>query len=321
MSGYGLTLNSVVPYIIDAARIAVILALAWLASRGAHKIVDSLRAHTVRKAQTGGANEVELQKRVNTMTRITARAFSTLIWTVAILMVLREMHFDVEPLIAGAGVAGIAIGFGAQSLIKDVLSGMFMLVENQLRINDVAVINGTGGLVEEINLRTTVLRGENGAAHVFPNGSITQLSNLTRDFSYAVFNVTVQYSQDLDRVMRTIGEIAAELRGEKPWSQIVLDPIEMLGVDALADAGPVIKFRLRTAPMKQWSVAREMNLRIKRRFEEVGIALAFPTQTIHIVAEAGQDLREELRAAVREVLSERDKAPATGPVTSRPSES
>ena len=318
-SNVDVTLGRLLPYILDAGRIVVILALAWIASRAAHKAVEGLRANTVRKAQSGGASEMEMQKRVHTMTRITARAFSTVIWTGALLMVLHELHFNVEPLIAGAGVVGIAIGLGAQSLIKDVLSGMFLLVENQIRINDVAVINGTSGLVEEINLRTTVLRGENGAVHVFPNGAITQLSNLTRDFSYAVLNVTVEYAQDLDRVMKVVGDVAAELRGEEPWSGIILDPLEMFGVDALADSGPVIKFRLRTAPMKQWSVAREMNRRLKRTFEETDIHLAFPTQTVHVALDAG-GLRDELRAVVREVLAERGLPPATS-ATSRPSES
>ena len=198
----------------------------------------------------------------------------------------------------------MAVGFGAQSLIKDVLNGMFLLIENQLRINDVAVINGTSGLVEEINLRTTVLRGEDGAVHIFPNGSIQKLSNLTRDFSYAVFNVTVEYSQDLDRVMKVVSELGAELRAEEPWARTILDPLEMWGVDSLADSGAVIKFRLRTAPMKQWSIAREMNRRLKRRFEETGIDLAFPSHTVYLAPETATGLREELRAVVREVLAE-----------------
>jgi small conductance mechanosensitive channel len=243
------------------------------------------------------------------MTLVTGRTLGVVIWTAAFVMVLHELHFNVAPLIAGAGVVGVAIGFGAQSLIKDVLNGMFLLIENQLRINDVAVINGTGGLVEEINLRTTVLRGEDGAVHVFPNGSIQKLSNLTRDFSYAVFNVTVEYGQDLDRVMKVVTELAGELRAEEAWARMIPDPLEMLGVDSLADSGAVIKFRFRTAPMKQWDIAREMNRRLKRRFEETGIGLAFPSHTLYLAAETITGLREELRAVVREVLAE--KAPGT----------
>ena len=308
-SHVALTLDYLLPYILTGARIATILALAWIGARAARKAVESLRAHTVRKVQSGGASEVEIQKRVQTMTRVTGRALGIVVWTAAFVMVLHELRFNIGPLIAGAGVIGVAIGFGAQSLIKDVLNGMFLLIENQLRIHDVAVINGTSGLVEEINLRTTVLRGEDGAVHIFPNGSIQKLSNLTRDFSYAVFNVTVEYSQDLDRVMKVVSELGAELRSEEPWAQTILDPLEMLGVDALADSGAVIKFRFRTLPMKQWSIAREMNRRLKRRFEEAGIDLAFPAQTACLTPESVIGLR----AVVREVLAEETHggAPAT----------
>jgi small conductance mechanosensitive channel len=301
------TLDYLMPYIVIGARIITILLLAWIGTVAAHRGVKTLRTHTERRAQSGGATDGETQKRVNTMTRVTGSSLGILIWTAAFLMVLHEMNFNVEPLIAGAGVAGVAIGFGAQSLIKDVLNGMFLLIENQIRINDVAVIDGTSGLVEEINLRTTVLRSEDGAVHVIPNGSIQKLSNLTRDFSYAVFSVTVDYGQDLEKVMKVVNELGAELRSEEPWSQIVLDPLEMLGVDRLADSGAVIKFRLRTLPMRQWSIAREMNRRLKRRFEETGIEMAFPSQTLYLAPEAPADLREQLRSAVREVLAEQTR--------------
>ena len=299
-----LTLDYLQPWILTGARIATILLLAWVGSRAARKAVESLRAHTLRKAPSSGASDVEIQKRVQTMTRVTGRALGIVVWTAAFVMVLHELRFNVAPLIAGAGVAGVAIGFGAQSLIKDVLNGMFLLIENQLRINDVAVINGTSGLVEEINLRTTVLRSEDGAVHVIPNGSIQKLSNLTRDFSYAVFNVAVDYGQDLDRVMKVVSELGAELRAEEPWARTILDPLEMLGVDSLAGSGAVVKFRFRTVPMKQWDIAREMNRRLKRRFEETGVDLAFPSQTLYLAPETPADLRKELRAVVREVLAE-----------------
>jgi moderate conductance mechanosensitive channel len=293
------TLDYLLPYILTGARLITILLLAWIGSLAAHRAVNTLRVHMVRKAQSGGVGDMELQKRVNTMTRVVSSALAAVIWTAAFVMMLHELRFNVEPLIAGAGVVGVAVGFGAQSLIKDVLSGMFMLAENQLRIHDVAVIDGTSGLVEEINLRTTVLRSEDGAVHVIPNGSIQKLANLTRDFSYAVFNVTVDFGQDLDRVMKVVIELAGELRAEEPWSQTILDPIEMLGVDSLGSSGAVIKFRFRTLPMQQWNIAREMNRRLKRRFDETGIALAFPSQTLYL-----SPPRDDLRAAVREILVE-----------------
>jgi small conductance mechanosensitive channel len=300
-----LTVDSLSPYITNAARIAAILVLAWIASRAARKAVAGLRAHTVRQVTRSGTTDLEVEKRVHTITQVAARALSVLIWTIALLMMLHELRFNVAPLIAGAGVVGVAIGLGAQSLIRDVLNGMFLLIENQIRINDVAVIDGTSGLVEQINLRTTVLRSEDGAVHVIPNGSIHKLSNLTRDFSYAVLTVTVDYAQDPDRVMKAIAELGAELQREEAWQPVILRPLEMLGVDALGNSGVVIKFLIRTAPMMQWAVAREMNLRLKRRFEEAGIELAFPSQTLYLSAENIAGFREELRAVVWEVLGER----------------
>jgi small conductance mechanosensitive channel len=305
-----LTVDSLSPYLTNAARIAAILVLAWIASRVARKAVAGLRAHTVRQVTGNETTDLELEKRVRTITQVAARALSILIWTIALLMVLHELRFNVVPLIAGAGVVGVAVGLGAQGLIKDVLSGMFLLIENQIRINDVAAIDGTSGLVEQINLRTTVLRSEDGAVHVIPNGSIHKLSNLTRDFSYAVLSLTVDYKQDPDRVMRAINEVGAELQREEAWQPVILRPLEMLGVDALGNSGVVIKFLIRTAPMKQWAVAREMNRRLKRRFEEAGIELAFPSQTVSLAPESSAGLREELRAVVREVLAERRPPPA-----------
>lgn len=162
---------------------------------------------------------------------MSGKALFVLIWIIAVLMILKEMNFDVRPLLAGAGVAGVAIGFGAQNIIKDVLGGMFMMMENQIRVNDIAVINGKTGLVEEINLRTTVLRGEDGAVHIFPNGAIQGLSNLTREYSFYVFNLSVVYAEDTDRVVSVLAGIAEELSQEEPYRSAVLAPLEVLGVD------------------------------------------------------------------------------------------
>ena len=300
------TLDYFMPYLVNSVRIAALLLFAWAASYASKRGIRGLRAWAVRRMLTGGSiTEMELEKRVQTIGQVVGRAINILIWALAITMALREMNFNIGPLLAGAGIVGVAVGLGAQSMIRDVLNGMFLLIENQIRINDVVVINGTGGLVEEINLRTTVLRGENGAVHIFPNGSITTLSNLTREFSYAVFNVTVGYGEDLDRVMAVIVELGAEMRREDAWKDSILQTLEMLGVDALADSGAVIKFRFRTVPMKQWGVAREMNRRLKSRFEQDGIDTPYPTRTIQLAASPA--LRDEIRQAVREVLAEQPR--------------
>src|SRR5579864_2716194 len=248
--------------------------------------------------KSGGASEYELEKRADTIASVVRKAAYILIWAIAGIMILRELNFDIAPLLAGAGVIGVALGFGAQNIVKDVLSGLFMLMENQIRVNDVAVINGKGGLVEEINLRTTVLRSDDGAVHIFPNGGIQSLSNLTREYSYYIFNVSISYQADTDRVIAVLQEIAAQLMQEADYQPVILAPLDVLGVDQLGDNAVVIKARFKTLPGKQWLVGREMNRRIKKRFADAEIERAFPTQTA---------LLSEIKQVVHEVLDERSK--------------
>jgi small conductance mechanosensitive channel len=219
-------------------------------------------------------------------------------------MILKEMNFDVRPLLAGAGIAGVALGFGAQSIVKDVLAGLSMMLDNQVRVNDIAVINGKGGLVEEINLRTTVLRGEDGAVHIFANGNIQTLSNLTREFSFYVFNISVSYHGDTDTAVAALQQIGAALASEEPYQSAILAPLEIWGVDKLSDSGVIIKARFKTLPGKQWLVGREMNRRIKKHFQESEIEIPFPTQTLYLSPILSQELRGELKQVVREVLRE-----------------
>src|SRR5579884_559 len=287
--------EALLPYLFEILHIVFIFLFAWVAARLARRLIRGLEAYSIRMMlRKNDVPDFEIRKRVQTISTVASRSLSFLIWFLAIIMALYEMHFDVRPLIAGAGIIGVALGFGAQSLVKDILSGFFLLVENQIRINDVAVINGQGGLVEEINLRTTVLRSEDGAVHIFPNGSINKLSNLTRDFSYAVFNLTIDYREDSDRVVEAIRQIVTELRAQQPFDQMIIADLDMLGVDALADSGFVLKFRLRTQPMKQWMVSREMNARIKKRFAEAGIDMPFPTQAVEFGPQTLSALRPVL---------------------------
>ncbi len=298
-----LNLDFYLPMLFNLVRIGFILLFAYICSVIVGRTLRGLRNYTVRMMlRAGGGSEYELEKRAETITGLTRKAMFVLIWTIAALMILKEFNFDVRPLLAGAGVAGVAIGFGAQSIIKDVLSGIFLMMENQIRVNDVAVINGKGGLVEEINLRTTVLRGEDGAVHIFPNGSIQSLSNLTREYSYSVLSISVSYDQDTDHVIAVLQEIARELAEEEPYRSAILAPLEILGVDQLADWAVEIKARFKTVPIKQSLVGREMNRRIKKRFEEANIEMPFPTQPIQLVPEISAGLRNELKAVVREVI-------------------
>lgn len=275
--------NYYAPILSNAVRILAILVFAYIATRGVARLLVALRGYTVKMMLKSGGTEYELEKRAETIENLSGKAFFVLIWIIAALMILKEMNFDVRPLLAGAGVAGVAIGFGAQNIIKDVLSGMFMMMENQIRVNDIAVVNGHTGLVEEINLRTTVLRGEDGAVHIFPNGIIQGLTNLTREYSYYVFNLTIAYTDDTDHVVAVLQSIGDELSQEEPYRAVILAPLEVLGVDKLADSGAVIKARFKTIPNQQWLVGREMNRRIIRRFEEAKITMPSSAPTVNVV--------------------------------------
>jgi moderate conductance mechanosensitive channel len=275
------------PVVSNALRIVAILLFAYIATRAIARLMRAMRSYMVKMMlKSGGGHEYEVEKRADTIQGLVGKALFILIWMVAGLMILKELNFDVRPLLAGAGVAGVAIGLGAQNIIKDVLGGIFLMMENQIRVNDVAVINGKTGLVEEINLRTTVLRGEDGAVHCFPNGIIQGLSNLTREYSYYVFNLSVAYSQDTDHVVSVLKSIAEGLSQEEAYRPVVLAPIEILGVDKLADSGAVIKARFKTVPNQQWMVGREMNRRIIKRFEEAKIEMPSAAPIVNVVLPA-----------------------------------
>ena len=190
-------------------------------------------------------------------------------------MMLHELRVDITPILTSAGILGLAVGFGAQTLVKDLIAGFFLTFENQVRVGDVATINGTGGLVEAINLRTIVLRDITGAVHVFPNGSIERLSNLTKDFSYYVIDVGVAYSDDPDDVADVLRNIGRELQADPQLGPNILEPLEVLGVDAFEESQVTLKIRIKTLPLKQWEVgprdaaAHQEDVRRERRRDPV----------------------------------------------------
>lgn len=303
-------LDALPPLALKGVRVLILFAAAYVLTLILKRLVKALRLYALEVMTRGaGRPDVELEKRADTFAGIFRRTGSLLVWLLALVMSLREVGFDIAPILAGAGVVGVAIGFGSQSLVKDVISGIFLLVENQIRLNDVAIINGTGGLVEEINLRTTVLRGVDGTVHVFPNGSINTLSNMTREYSYYVFDIPVDYSEDTDRVIGIVREVAAEMRSDPQYGEMILDDLDVLGVDRLGPEGVLVKMRIKTLPIRQWKVGREMNRRIKQRFGEQGVRIAQPLMRLKALdggsagTAAGVD-REELRRIVREVVEE-----------------
>ena len=305
---------SYLPYVFNIMRIPIIIIGAFMAIRILNAIIErfekKISDHI--KAKEKAILPIEIEKRVQTVGNLLKKVIFVSIWLVAAMMVIKELGFDVKPILAGAGIIGLAVSFGAQNLVRDIISGLFIIIENQIRVGDVAIINGTGGLVEAINLRTTVLRGLDGTVHIFPNGTINTLSNMTHEYSYYVFDIGVAYKEDVDRVMEILKEIGNEIMQDEYYRSLIIEPLEIWGVDKFADSAVIIKARIKTLPIKQWEVGREINRRIKKRFDEEGIEIPFPHHSLY-AGEASKPFRikiegldrEELKNLIREVLEEK----------------
>ena len=191
-------------------------------------------------------------------------------------MILDQFGVNIAPALTGAGIAGLAVGFGAQALVRDIISGFFLILEDQVRVGDVASINGTGGLVEDINLRTIVLRDEEGAVHVFPNGSITTLANRSKDYSYYVIALALPYHEDPDRIVQILRGVGEELQRDQRFGPFVLEPIEIMGLDSFDDWAMKLKLRIKTVPVKQWEVGRELRRRIRKALAAAGVNVPYP---------------------------------------------
>ena len=223
----------------------------------------------------------EREKRTETLIGIVKKAGKIAIWALVIMLLLMQVGVDIAPLIAGAGIIGLAVGFGAQELVRDMITGFFMLLENQVRNGDVAIINGTGGLVEAIGLRTIRLRDLSGTVHVFQNGKISTLANMTKDWSAIVFDIGVAYKENTDKVVEVVQRLAAEMRADEVFGPKILDDMEVFGVDSFGDNAVVIKARFKTHPIEQWNVGREFNRRMKMAFDAEGIEIPFPHRTVY----------------------------------------
>ena len=227
-----------------------------------------------------GLDALERAKRARTLGSVIRNFTTAIVSVVAVLMVLKELEIDIAPVLASAGVVGLAVGFGAQTLVRDIISGFFLILEDQVRVGDSAAINGQAGLVEAINLRTIVLRDGEGTVHVFPNGSVTTLANRSKDFSYYVIDLGISYNEDPDRVIALLREIGAALQADQAFGPLILEPLETMGVDAFADWWMTLKLRIKTVPQKQWEVGRELRRRIVKAFEEHGIEIPMPAPAV-----------------------------------------
>lgn len=222
----------------------------------------------------------EREKRARTAASLLRTVGTTLVVIVAVMMVFREIGLDITPLIAGAGVAGLAIGFGAQSLIKDVIAGFFLLLEDQFHVGDVIQAAGVSGQVEQMTLRMTIVRDLQGAVHFIPNGEIKVVSNLTKEWSRAVLEIGVGYDEDVDRVIAVLTEVGQSLAEDETFGKLVLEPPQVLGIEALTDSQVTIRMLAKTVPLKQWEVARELRRRIKSRFDREGIRTPYPHRVV-----------------------------------------
>lgn len=222
----------------------------------------------------------EREKRAHTVASLLRTVGTTLVVIVAAMMAFREIGLDITPLIAGAGVAGLAIGFGAQSLIKDVIAGFFILLEDQFHVGDVIQAAGVSGQVEQMTLRMTIVRDLQGTVHFIPNGEIKVASNLTKQWSRAVLEIGVRYEEDVDRVIAVLTEVGRSLADDEVFGKMVLEPPQVLGVEGLTDSQVTIRILAKTLPIKQWEVAREFRRRIKARFDREGIQTPYPHRVV-----------------------------------------
>jgi small conductance mechanosensitive channel len=230
-------------------------------------------------------DDVEFKKRADTLGSVIRYVLNIGIVVIAIIMIMGELGIEIGPILAAAGVLGLAVGFGAQSLVKDIISGFFILLQDQIRVGDVVQIAGKSGLVEDVNLKMTILRDLAGNVHYIPNGEINVVTNMTKGYSRYVFDIGVAYREDVDEVMEVMRKVDEEMRNDPEFQKDILEPLEILGLDQFGDSALIIKARTTTKPIKQWRVAREFNRRLKKKFDELNIEIPFPHVTLYM----GQD--------------------------------
>ncbi|TDQ81566.1 small conductance mechanosensitive channel [Dongia mobilis] len=228
-------------------------------------------------------SDLSRRSRARTLLPLLRNVVRVTLGTIITLLILGEIGIEIGPLLAAAGVVGLAVGFGAQTLVKDIITGIFILVEDTIAVGDVVDLEGNSGVVESMTIRTVRLRDQAGTVHTVPFSAITKVMNMTRDFSYAVFDISIAYDQDIRQVMEVIQAVAADLRKDPRLSRDILEPIEILGVDRFADSAVIIKARIKTKPIRQWEVGRTFNWRLKEAFDAAGIEIPFPQRTMHIV--------------------------------------
>jgi len=273
-------IQSIIPWLLDhGIKILVIIIVAQFIRRFGRIFIEKLirkiivSDHFINKEAEG--------KREDTLIGIFSTSLGILIWILAFLMILQEVGFAIGPLLAAAGIAGLAFGFGGQYLIRDLISGLFIIMENQYRIGDVICFDGTCGLVEDISLRMTTLRDLDGVVHHVPHGEIKKVSNLSKYFARVNLNIGISYNSNLEQVISVVNKVGKELAEDPEWKEYILKPPQFLRVDDFGESAIIIKILGETKPLKQWDVTGELRKRIKIAFDEEDIEIPFPQRVIH----------------------------------------
>jgi small-conductance mechanosensitive channel len=268
--------------LVTLLRVVLIAAAAWIALGVTQRLIRLFRERLTRRL-----DDREQIKRAETLGRVFRYIAAVVIVVLAATLILSELGIAVAPILGAAGVIGLAVGFGAQSLVKDYFAGFFILLENQMRQGDVVEIAGKAGLVEEITLRYVRLRDYDGNVHFVSNGLITTVTNMSRGYAQSVVNVGVAYREDTDEAVAVMREIGAQLRADPVFGPKILDDLEIAGVDKWADSAVILLCRFKVQPLEQWDVRREFLRRLKKAFEARGIEIPFPHLTVY--AGAGRD--------------------------------
>lgn len=261
-------------------RVGLVLLLGYIGARFIRMGVRQLERVMILASAAEDQAAGTALKRAATLTGILRTIALAALWAIVIIESLQLVGLDVAPILAGAGILGLAVGFGAQNLVRDLISGFFIILEDHIRLGDVAVINGTGGLVETITFRTISLRDFSGVVHVFPNGGINTLSNMSKEWSAFVLDMGVAYKEDTDRVVEVMQNVGEELRRDRQFGPMMIEPIEVVGVENFADSAVVLRARMKTKPLEQWKIGREYRRRLKKALEAHDIEIPFVHRTL-----------------------------------------
>jgi small conductance mechanosensitive channel len=280
VSQFGAELPGWAKILISMANVFLILLISWALMGAAGRV---LRALNVR--MTAKNPDLEGRKRIETLMRVIRYIATVVIGAISVMLVLSEVGISIAPILATAGVAGLAVGFGAQSLVKDYFTGFVMILENQIRVGDSVEVGGKTGLVEEVTLRYVRLRDIEGAVHYVPNGVIATVTNRSRGFAFAVIDVGVGYREKLDRVQGIILDVGAELQADREFGPKIVESVQLMGVEQWADSAVVLRCRFKVMPLEQGAVRREFLRRLKNVFDEQGIEIPFPSRTVYTRSE------------------------------------